>query len=298
MCFSDAAITSSPAKKRRSAGAIVTTAPTPRRLRSGHGIGRTSSHSADQSTPRTRRYRTRSVEPLVEWFGINQRRVDAIVSAAEEQFRLVYFSDDGLRASSVSLYRRPPPFDGVAGGCAIVVNGPSGAGKSSVLAALAEASELPWIIFDEPVLGAVRQPYLIWRDRAPVLHQGFVAAIAALAREGNVVAFAAGGHPAGAIDEAFEGVRLVRVGLDCTSERCWSASKAGTVAGVAWSQPRWTSTTAGATTCGSTPPRGRPRASPPTSCASSTRTPDGRPGTERVEGSGNLQRCMSPTSSG
>ena len=69
-----------------------------------------------------------------------------------------------------------------------MVNGPSGAGKSSVLDALAEASELPWVVFDEPVLGVVRQPYLIWRERAPVLHRGFLAAIAALARQGNVVA--------------------------------------------------------------------------------------------------------------
>ena len=176
----------------------------------------------------------------MEWFGINERRVDAIVSAGDEQLRLVYFRDDGLRASSVSLYRRPPPFDGVAGGCAIVVNGPSGAGKSLVLAALAEASELPWISFDEPVLGAVRQPYLIWRDRTPVLHQGFLAAIASLARQGNVVALAAGGHPASAIDEAFEGVG-VESGWTATSERCWSASAAGMVAGVVWSQPRYTS---------------------------------------------------------
>jgi chloramphenicol 3-O-phosphotransferase len=157
----------------------------------------------------------RPLAPHVEWFGINERRVDAIVRARDEQFRVVYFTDDGTRIDSVSLFRRPPRFDGVVGGCAVVVNGPSGAGKSSVLVEVAAASELPWVIFDEPVLGEVRQPYLIWRDRAPVLHRGFLAAIAALARDGNVVALAAAGHPAAVIDDAFDGGRVIRVGLDC-----------------------------------------------------------------------------------
>jgi chloramphenicol 3-O-phosphotransferase len=160
----------------------------------------------------------RPFAPRVEWFGINERRVDAIVDSGHEQFRVVYFTDDGRRISSVSLFRRPPRFEGVDGGCAVVVNGASGAGKSSVLAALAEASELPWVILDEPVLGVVRQPYLIWRDRAPVLHRGFLEAIAALARRGNVVALSAAGHPPGAIDDAFAGVRVVRVGLDCDEQ--------------------------------------------------------------------------------
>ncbi|MFT3851468.1 MAG: hypothetical protein QM733_01795 [Ilumatobacteraceae bacterium] len=116
------------------------------------------------------------------------------------------------------MFRRPPDFTGVDGGRVVVVNGPSGSGKSSVLDAIAASSELPWVIFDEPVLGSVRQPYLIWRDRAPVLHLGFLDAIAAVARRGNLVGLSAAGHPAGRIDEVFVGIETVRVGLDCSTE--------------------------------------------------------------------------------
>jgi chloramphenicol 3-O-phosphotransferase len=113
------------------------------------------------------------------------------------------------------VFRRPARFDGVKGGRVVVVNGPSGSGKSSVLTAIAANSSLPWVIFDEPVIGTVDQPYLIWRDRAPVLHRGFLDALAALARRGNLVAFSAAGHPVEVIDDAFDGVEVVRVGLDC-----------------------------------------------------------------------------------
>ena len=130
----------------------------------------------------------RAGSPVVEWFGVNERRVDAVVSAAGDQYRIVYFTDDGRTIDDLSLFRRPPPFDGVDGGRIVVVNGPSGAGKSSVLAALAASTELPWVVFDEPVMGSVDQPYLIWRDRAPQLHRGFLDAIAALAaRRGDLV---------------------------------------------------------------------------------------------------------------
>ena len=70
-------------------------------------------------------------------------------------------------------------------------------------------------MFDEPVMGSVDQPYLIWRERAPRLHRGFLEAIAALARQGNLVGVSAAGHPAAEIDAAFDGVAVVRVGLDC-----------------------------------------------------------------------------------
>lgn len=158
---------------------------------------------------------TRASAPVVEWFGINERRVDAVVSAGDDEYRVVYFSEDGRRVDAVSVFRRPPRFDGIEGGRVVVVNGPSGAGKSSLLAALAEASALPWVMFDEPSIGVVREPYLIWRDRAPQLHRGFLDAIAALAQRGNLVGLSAAGHPAAHIDEAFDGVRIVRVGLDC-----------------------------------------------------------------------------------
>jgi chloramphenicol 3-O-phosphotransferase len=40
----------------------------------------------------------------------------------------------------------------------------------------------------------------------------------ALARSGNLVGMSAGGHSAGAIDEALRGLDVVRVGLDCDLE--------------------------------------------------------------------------------
>jgi chloramphenicol 3-O phosphotransferase len=156
-----------------------------------------------------------SGDPVVEWFGVNERRVDAVVSSSSHQFRIVYFTSDGVHIDELVVFRRPPPFDGVAGGRVIVVNGPSGSGKSSVLAAIADASSMPWVIVDEPVLGTVDQPYLIWPDRAPGLHRGFLDALAALARRDNLVALSAGGHPAAVIDAVFDGVDVVRIGLDC-----------------------------------------------------------------------------------
>ena len=157
----------------------------------------------------------RSAQPSVAWFGVNERRVDALVDAGSDQYRIVYFTDDAAALQSVSVFRRPPLLDPIVGGQVVVVNGPSGAGKSCVLAALEHASVQPWVLFDEPVMGVVDQPHLIWRDRAPQLHRGFLDAMAALARSGNRVALSAAGHPASLIDEAFGGVPTLRVGLDC-----------------------------------------------------------------------------------
>jgi len=159
----------------------------------------------------------RAASPVVDWFGVNERRVDAVVSTADgEQYRIVYLTSDGEHLDAVSIFRRPPVYDGVAGGRVVVVNGPSGSGKSSLLTALADCSGgRPWVLFDEPVMGAVDQGYLIWRDRAPVLHRGFLDAIAALARRGNLVGLSAAGHPPAVIDDTFRGVAVVRVGLDC-----------------------------------------------------------------------------------
>jgi chloramphenicol 3-O-phosphotransferase len=157
----------------------------------------------------------RHSEPVVDWCGVNERRVDVMVTTRDDQYRIVYFTTDGRIIEALSVFRRPARFDGLEGGRAVLVNGPSGSGKSSLLTAIAAASDAPWVLFDEPVIGAVRQEYLIWRDRAPSLHVGFLDAIAALARRGNLVALSVAGHPAPAIDAAFVGVTVVRVGLDC-----------------------------------------------------------------------------------
>lgn len=154
----------------------------------------------------------------VRWLGQNEGRVDAGVVAPGREWRVVFFlGDDGL-VTSVDVHEKPPLFEGVPGGRAIVVNGPSGAGKSSLMEAVLEQATTPWVIFDEPWLGATRQVHLIWRDTAPVLHEGFLRGIAAVAATGNQVALAAAGHPAAVVTEAFAGVPLLLVGLDCPLE--------------------------------------------------------------------------------
>ena len=157
----------------------------------------------------------RNASAVLEWFGINEERVDLVVSSERDQWRIVYFTTDDTTIDSISVFRRPRRFDGVDRGTVVVVNGASGSGKSSLLEAIAAASELPWVLLDEPVIGSVDQAYLIWRDQAPVLHAGFLDAIAALARRGNLVAVSAAGHPAELVNQAFEGLSVFRVGLDC-----------------------------------------------------------------------------------
>lgn len=146
---------------------------------------------------------------------VNGERVDVVARAGEREWRVVFGTSDGTSAEWVSVYERPPVFGGVEKGRAIIVNGPSSSGKSAVLQAIRSASALPWVVFDEPMFGDVRVEYLIWRDAAEGLHRGFLDGIAALARAGNCVAVAAGGHPASMFDAAFAAVPTVRIGLDC-----------------------------------------------------------------------------------
>ncbi len=51
-----------------------------------------------------------------------------------------------------------------------------------------------------------------------LLHEGFLNGIAALARTGNVVALAAGGHSSEAFRRALVEVPTLSVGLDCPAE--------------------------------------------------------------------------------
>ena len=155
---------------------------------------------------------------LVTWWGVNETRVDLGVRAHEDEWRIVYGSSDDQWIDWLSVYRRPPQFSGVPGGRAVIVNGASGAGKSSLLDALQRESHLPWVVFDEPVLGSVNESYLIWRDQAEVLHRGFLEGIAALVRSGNVVAVAAAGHPQRLFEEVFADLPVLFVGLDCDLE--------------------------------------------------------------------------------
>ena len=154
----------------------------------------------------------------VRWLFENEGRVDAGVIGAAREWRIACFLAADGRVATVDVYERPPVFEGVPGGRALVVNGPSGAGKSTLLDAVLERADTPWVVFDEPWLGRTRQPYLIWRDAAPLLHKGFLDGIAALAATGNQVALAAAGHPAAAVMGALAGVRVLSVGLDCPLE--------------------------------------------------------------------------------
>ena len=146
---------------------------------------------------------------------VNGERVDVVARAGEREWRVVFGTSDGAVADGLNVYERPPLFSGFVGGRAVIINGPSSSGKSTVLHAIRSACAVPWVVFDEPMFGTVNVEYLIWRETAEVLHRGFVEGIAALARAGNCVAVAAGGHPASMFTAAFEGVPSVRIGLDC-----------------------------------------------------------------------------------
>lgn len=152
----------------------------------------------------------------IEWIGVNGDRVDAVLTSAESQMRVVFGSASGTMIDWLDVFERPATFDGVPGGRAIVINGPSGAGKSTLMRSMQQIAEAPFVVFDEPEhIGTVQSEYLIWRDRAPSLHLGYLDAIAALARAGNFVAISAAGHRRGEFVEAFDDVAVIAVGLRC-----------------------------------------------------------------------------------
>lgn len=148
----------------------------------------------------------------------NGDRVDVRARSGSREWHVVFSASDGERADWVHVYERPPQYAGVPGGRAVIVNGPSSSGKSTVLQELRERGDVPWVVFDEPMFGDVRTPFLIWREQAPGIHRGFLDGIAALARAGNCVATAAGGHPQEWFDAAFDDIPTIRVGLDCPAE--------------------------------------------------------------------------------
>jgi len=152
---------------------------------------------------------------VVRSIAVNGSRVDVVAGDEEREWRVVFTTTDAHHVDRLDVYERPPNAVAHEGGVAVVVNGPSSAGKSTTLRALQAADTQPWIVFDEPMFGDVAVGYLIWRDRSPELHRGFLDGIAALARAGNRVAVAAGGHPGAMFDAAFEGIPTLRVGLDC-----------------------------------------------------------------------------------
>ena len=152
----------------------------------------------------------------IDWLVVNGERVDAVLTAGDEQWRVVFGCASATAIDWIDVFERPAHFDGIAGGHAIVVNGPSGAGKSIVMQALQQVADGPLVVFDEPEhVGTVRSEFLIWRDRAPSLHRGYLDAIAALARAGNQVAVSAAGHRQSEFVDAFADVPTLAVGLTC-----------------------------------------------------------------------------------
>ena len=155
-------------------------------------------------------------DAVIEWVAANGRRVDAVVTAGDDQWRVVFVCSSATVVESIEVFERPSRFDGVSGGRAIVINGPSGAGKSMLLRALQQIAPMPLVVLDEPEhIGTVQTEYLIWRDRAPALHHGYLDAIAALARAGNHVAVPAAGHHHAEFAAAFRDVPTLTVGLTC-----------------------------------------------------------------------------------
>lgn len=151
----------------------------------------------------------------VTWVGEGRGRVDVVMTSDVDEWRVVLGSGDAGVVDRLSVYRRPDHTPGYEGGRAVVVNGPVGVGKTTVLRALRDLDRArPWVLFDEPEsVGWVAPEFLIWRERSPALQRGFLAAIGALARAGNLVGVAAGGRPQADFAECFDGVPTVWVGL-------------------------------------------------------------------------------------
>lgn len=154
----------------------------------------------------------------VRWVAVNESRVDAGLTGSGREWRLVATVDDRTRIQELWVHEKPTHFDGVPGGRIVVLNGPSGSGKSSVMTAMMEMADTPWVVFDEPWLGTVAQPYLIWRDVSPTLHAGYLSGIAALAGAGNQVALSSGGLSYADVRTAFANLATTYVGLDCPLE--------------------------------------------------------------------------------
>lgn len=154
----------------------------------------------------------------IDWSTIHNRRVDATIATPEREWRIAC-SIDGAGVHSASAFERPRPFDGVPGGRAVIVTGPSSAGKTTVMRAVVDAADTPWVMFDELFFGTVAWPFLIWPDRSPQLRSGFIAGITALAAAGNQVILTGGGAAGSEELQPLVGtVPTLIVGLDCPLE--------------------------------------------------------------------------------
>lgn len=153
-------------------------------------------------------------ESDVVWMGRNVDRVDARLRDADGREHHVV-AKTGPLGLTIELLLTEPNDVRAQTPVVVVVNGPSGAGKSTLLRAIAEVSEAPWITFDEPVLGSTHACFLVWPERAPRVHTGFLDGITAVAAAGNAVAVAAGGHSQARFQASLREIRALYVGLDC-----------------------------------------------------------------------------------
>jgi len=148
------------------------------------------------------------------WLGRNDGRIDVRLRDETGREHHIVAFEDGANLS-ISLVLTEPDLVPRRAPVAVVVNGPSGSGKSTLMRALSDTADFPWVVFDEPILGQADQRMLLWRERAPHMHRGFIDGMAALAAAGNAVAVAAAGHPQSMFAKALTNVHTTFVGLDC-----------------------------------------------------------------------------------
>ena len=153
----------------------------------------------------------------VERAVVNGGRVDAAIVASGREWRVVCSTGtDGVHGATV--FERPSRFDGIPGGRAVIVDGSSSSGKSTVMAAVVERAQSPWVMFDDPGFGATRMPFLIWPESSPTLENGFVAGITAFAGAGNQIITTARGRPPDHFASLVGTVPTLIVRLDCPLE--------------------------------------------------------------------------------
>lgn len=120
---------------------------------------------------------------------VSGARVDIGVTSSSNREWAVVLSvpeEDPTTVTDISVFERPPPFAGVAGGF-VVVRGPSSSGKSTLMSTFCDLADTPWFRFDDALLGEVPLRFRIWPEASGPLGEGFLAALPAIAREGNQI---------------------------------------------------------------------------------------------------------------
>jgi chloramphenicol 3-O phosphotransferase len=149
---------------------------------------------------------------------VNGKRVDfSAYSETGRQWCVVLRVSDGpsIKMANVSVFERPAPFAGVPGGFVIVVRGPSSSGKSTLMAALGDLADTPWIRFDEASLGDLPLRFAIWPEASGPIGEGFLAALPAIARAGNQIITSSGAHSEKQFRSVLTGIPSHFVRLEC-----------------------------------------------------------------------------------